>query len=569
MRHTRVLWATAALFVTLHALIAWHTRVPSITTGNDDALYLLLARSLRALTYRDLWDAATPWHSQYPPLYPALLAVTGALAGDRMDVHLAVNILLSAGALLVFFDAARRVAPWPGLLALATAALNPSLLRAAGAIASEPLFLFLVALTLRMLIVGAPSVRTRAGAAASAIGGSLARGAGVTLVGAVGLLWLLERRWRDAVVLAAVAALTAGPWLIWTAIAPDQVAGRSYVADALFFDPAERELPPAAAPEGERRAVEEGPAPGLLPGGRVEEELSDAASPGVGGAHSGVVWLIAQRIAHNVPAYLARRLPTLLAVPTRAGTIVDNLTWLAVLAVCGGAGLWLLARKWRVAVLWLACYALLLAVWPYSHARFLVPALPWIVFAIAAGAALLGARWHRALALALPLLVVAPSIAGAVAKDAAAVRAAARCDRAQPFISPGCFDEHERAFFVAVAFARDSLPPDAIVLTAKEGPFYYVSGRRTVQLLGAVGLKSDSLGRYLAGKRASYVLLSHIKLDEWALRGPLIELCPRLEVVRAWEPAAVLLRVLPEPRNDPAATATCTAAVQRWAAVPW
>jgi hypothetical protein len=35
--------------------IAWSAREPGVTTGNDDARYMLLARALREGTYRDLY----------------------------------------------------------------------------------------------------------------------------------------------------------------------------------------------------------------------------------------------------------------------------------------------------------------------------------------------------------------------------------------------------------------------------------------------------------------------------------------------------------------------------------
>ena len=70
----------------------------------------------------------------------------------------------------------------------------------------------------------------RLGSAASAIGAALTRSASVTLVAALALLWVLRRQWRAFVALSVAAALTVGPWLVWTVVAPHKVAGRSYIA---------------------------------------------------------------------------------------------------------------------------------------------------------------------------------------------------------------------------------------------------------------------------------------------------------------------------------------------------
>lgn len=564
-RRARLLWAAAALLVAAHAILAWQARVPSVTTGNDDALYLLLARSLRAFHYRDVWDVAAPPHSQYPPLYPALLAVAGVLSGDRLDAALALNVALSSGALLLFFDAARRVAPWPAILALAAAALNPWLLRSAGSIASEPLFLFCTAVALRLAMPAAPR---DIGSGVAAIASALARSAGITLVAALGIHRMLERRWRDAALLALGAALTVGPWLAWTMVAPGKLAGRSYVADAVF-DPARGAPLPPGVTTGAGPAAESGPPVRVPPADSLTAEDAEARPVVRGAKRPSIAGLLAARVAYNVPAYLGRRLPSVLALPTRAGTTLDNIAWLVVTVLCGGLGLWLLWRRWRVAALWLCLYALLLLVWPYALGRFLLPILPWMLLAMAAGAGALGARWGHWLGIALSIVLIAPALGGSLARDIARASDAAACDRDDPLTSPGCFGASERAFFAAVRFTRDSLPRDAVILTAKEGTFHYYTGRRTAQLLGAVELEAPALARYLEERRARYILLSHLKLDAWALRAPVIELCPRLRVVRAWEPATLLLRLETPAAPDSSATSSCAAAVERWAAAPW
>src|SRR6185369_15337826 len=59
----------------LHVVLAWLTRAVAIGTGNDDATYVLLARSVRHFEYVDRHLVTMPVHAQYPPGYPAILAL--------------------------------------------------------------------------------------------------------------------------------------------------------------------------------------------------------------------------------------------------------------------------------------------------------------------------------------------------------------------------------------------------------------------------------------------------------------------------------------------------------------
>src|SRR5690606_24465626 len=56
----------AAVLIALHAALAWWYHVPALSIGHDDAVYVLLGRSLRALEYRDLYRVGTPPHAVYP-----------------------------------------------------------------------------------------------------------------------------------------------------------------------------------------------------------------------------------------------------------------------------------------------------------------------------------------------------------------------------------------------------------------------------------------------------------------------------------------------------------------------
>jgi len=128
----KAIWGAAIGLLGLHVILAWLLR-DQIGMGNDDAMYIQLSRSLRVFGYREEFLIGAPWHSQYPPFYPLLLAAISTLAGERVDVLIAASTLLSAGALLLIFDAVRRLwSPLLALMVLTVGAVNYFLLEAAG-----------------------------------------------------------------------------------------------------------------------------------------------------------------------------------------------------------------------------------------------------------------------------------------------------------------------------------------------------------------------------------------------------------------------------------------------------
>ena len=63
------------LLAALHLLLAWLFFEPQMHNGGDNSAYLALARSLVDGTgYREIYDPAMPLHTQYPPVFPLLLA---------------------------------------------------------------------------------------------------------------------------------------------------------------------------------------------------------------------------------------------------------------------------------------------------------------------------------------------------------------------------------------------------------------------------------------------------------------------------------------------------------------
>ncbi|HEV8611897.1 MAG TPA: hypothetical protein VGQ73_00215, partial [Gemmatimonadales bacterium] len=359
-RRAAVVIILAGLLLGLHALLAWWLRAPAITTGHDDAVYLLLARSLRHFSYHDAWLVGTPPEAQYPPLYPAVLALVGAVLGDGLDTALALNVLLSTFALGVFFALVRRWSPGVALLGLAVCAVNPWLIRLAGLVASEPLFLVLVALTLWLLAVQPATGRSRIAATATAVAAMLTRLIGVTLAIALVGQWLIERRFRAVAAFGGASALLGGAWLVWTAMAPRGLPGQSYIADAFFREPAVSVSGPDSGAAGPRAPAARAEPRALLP-------------------------TLVTRIGRNVRAYAQTGIPSALALPTVKKTAWDNLFWLLVLLGFGVLGLRELWRNLPAGVLLLGSYTLVLLLWPYSIERYFVPVVPLAVLTILLG----------------------------------------------------------------------------------------------------------------------------------------------------------------------------------------
>ena len=62
-RSSRVLVGIVALAVGLHAVAAWLARAIGLLVTQDDARYILLARTLRSGAYHDLFTVDLPAHS--------------------------------------------------------------------------------------------------------------------------------------------------------------------------------------------------------------------------------------------------------------------------------------------------------------------------------------------------------------------------------------------------------------------------------------------------------------------------------------------------------------------------
>ncbi len=507
-------WVAAAGLLLLHATCGWLARTAGVTHSNDDALYVLLAEQLQHLSYREVFHVGAPWHGQYPPGWPALLALTLELSGGKLEPAFALVALLSTAGLALFFDAARRVVPAPiALAALAGASLNTLVVNYAGRLMSEAAFLFWTALALWTAVRRARSGRNGWLTDTAVLAATLTRMIGVVLVAGAIAARVLERRWRQAAVLAAAASVLVGGWVLWSVAAPEKVVGRSYVADA---------------------ALIAADTPGTGPLVRIKSAALRAAE------------------------LLAMTIPRIVAFPKFEGTLTDNIAWLILVVAAGGTGLLWLWGRWRLLVLYLVGYTVLLCFWPWAPRRFWGPVQPFILLAILTGTWVLVRRmWERG-AVVAALLVAGIVLAEGVPGTIANVARGLRCDRRDPWNSEACYDPDQRSFFAAVRHARDSLPTGAIYLVEREAAFAYHTGRRVLHAERMLAVPDSVFHIALAERGVEYVLLGRLTdVEVNRLSAKLASACEHFEVEASFPPHTLLLRL--KSAMDPAEPNACAA----------
>lgn len=499
----------------LHAILIWLTRAPGVLTGQDDSRYILLGQSLRSLSYVELWRVDLPAHHVYPPGYPALMALTG----HNFGVIVALNALMSAAAIAAVALVVRRL--WSdraALLCLAALAVNPVLVSGAGVARSETMFTLLSCLALAFACLpGAERPARLALAAGLSLAAALTRTVGATLLAAIGAHWLLARRWKPLAIYVVAGIATFGVWLWWSTQTPAAHVGESYVADVT--------APAAHAPN--------------------------------------FAGILANRFRWNMTTYLTRSIPSAMAFPAVPGTAVDNIVALIVLPLTLLAGMVVLWRQARALAIYLGATFLLLLLWPWAGTRFLIPMVPVMVLASLAGTSAMvrrfrpAAAWPAAVALGLVLM------AGSAGRMAALVRTGAGCHRAGWQADPRCVRADQASYFAALRHIRDSLPENAVILSAKPEPLFLYTGRRTAPLRAAIELPADSLLPYLRSYGATHVLIGSLQsfeLEELpVLLGPN---CRALRVRGSFPPRTWLLEVT----QDTTAGRDACAVIAQWRA---
>lgn len=510
-------WPLAIALLVCHAFAAWYLRTPGITTGNDDAVYVQLARSIGDLSYRETYYVGEPGHVKYPPGYPAMLAVLSVFGGERIDLFLAVGALLSAIALGLTADVARRrFSPQLAVLFLLAVVLNPRLVGYAGAVMSEALFLFFLSLSLWAVVVGGDKRKWMIVAALAALAAAMTRSVGVTVIAALCLTWLLRRRYRAAAVTGVAGAVVVGAWFAWTHLAPAPV-----------------------------------------PGGTGEAYVGDVFLALRRTQHPFVIVLML-RFFWNARRYLSFHLPAQLPLPYIAGTVIDNVVGVTLTLIFIGIGAYVTLRRAPYAVAIVVCYLLLIFLWPWPVSRFISVLLPIAILMLLSGAAAAAERVvHERWALVVPALLALVLAGTSTWKLAETFEQARACDRSAAQTSPGCFNDREREFLAMSRWVADSIPRAAVFVVAKEGTFGYFASRQTVPHLRVVRADTSRVLRVARELGATHMVLSQIKEP----KDPLLDLfqphCGSLEPVKWIGSMTLVLRFRED--SEPPSAAGCEA----------
>lgn len=94
------------------AVYYWLGATSLLGPHNDDVIYMVLAKSLASgLGYRELEAPGAPWHTGWPPLYPAFLALLWLIFPDFWDFAWSVkalNVVLAVCAVLLTYQLAKH-----------------------------------------------------------------------------------------------------------------------------------------------------------------------------------------------------------------------------------------------------------------------------------------------------------------------------------------------------------------------------------------------------------------------------------------------------------------------------
>lgn len=488
-----------------HVVMVWLIREPGITYRDDDALYLLLSRSLLKLQYLNSHLVETTPHTQYPPGYPLILALLSRVAGERLDAFLALGTLCSAAGLALLYSLVRRHADsWLALAVVIPVAVNALILRMAGSLLAESVFLCLTMLTLWLVDREAGRPKWLAWAIVTGVAATMVRSVAIAVLAALVAHLLLSRRFRAAVTVTLVSAATTGVWLLHTIMVPVSLhpSGRSYVRAATH-----------------------------IPGESLFTHVK----------------LFAYRYRiHDLPEVL---LWPGLDTPTGHSLLG---TFLAVVCLAGLVVMW---RRWRQSVLFVAAYLAILLVWPVRSSRFLYGVTPLLILAVMVAVESLtrGRRLLRGIALGL-------SSAGLVACGligwAADWRELSGCDRSHPIDRPGCFTEDARTFYVAArALASPAHPPGG-ALAVHDPMVAYYSGRKSANILPAIDGDSATLLQDLQARDIRYIVFGRTRGSELRILAPVVaQWCHRLELTIWVPPRALVYRIRnPEEPDDPGAS---------------
>lgn len=413
---------------------------PKPFVGGDNAGYMALAESLRTgQGYRDIYLPDAPLHAQYPPVYPTLLAVTGALGGGLMAFKVLSLVFTSAATVFLFLLGRTRLGAEGGMAIAAAFGLNPVLLYYSHWVLSEAPFVLLTLVALWSAQRADGSARFLALAVGAAALAYLTRSAGLPLLLALLLALTWRRSWRRLAAAGGATALVISAWWLWGNVVASDSA-QTYSSNFLLVNPYDPQQGYAGAGE------------------------------------------LLARLVDNVRLYAVEVLPQSLGGAAAPGglDLIALLVGLAIIALALVA--WIRRiREGRTLEWFVLLYAGLICLWPqvWTDRRFLLPLLPILLLL-----AMDGLLWCLDFARARPRSWLLPAVGGlllllTVPSHVRNVRFNQECLR---FYRMGdelaCYPPPWRAFVESAYWVRDNTEAAAIVVNRKPRLFYYFSRRR-------------------------------------------------------------------------------------------
>jgi hypothetical protein len=463
-------WAGPVALALIHAILAALSFHHAPFTGGDDATYISLAKSLiERRDYTDIWDPLLPPHTQYPPIFAAVVAL-GLLADlDPVSGLKILMIFISTGAVFASCVWLRRMTtPGTAFCAGFFIAISPEILWLGQEVLSDDLFWLFSMLALiawwraEKSSRGEADARMDAAAVVLATAATLAayftRSAGAPLLLAI-FIWLaLKKQYRAIGIVVAMAAPLIFAW--WLRGHAHGAGG--YLAPFLSVDPYN-------------------PARGSV-----------------------TFSILLERVAKNAVVYSSRHLSRLVFGSLNTGLIFGS-AFAAAMAYGWARRL----RRPGLAEIWLPIYLAVVLLWPVTWAgpRFLFPIVPLLALYVGETIA------HIAKAASHPRIFAgALLLAGVITTQPGLkrqIKIGATCrERFANGDDLACVDPVFRDFFTTAEKSRGRLPTNSVVLSRKPTIFYLHSGYRSA--LYPLTPAPDSLFNLAKRLGAQYVVIDKI-----------------------------------------------------------
>ncbi len=436
----RAIWAVLGALIAAHLILAFLLFDPKPFVGGDNAGYMALAESLRTGEgYRNIYLPDAPRHAQYPPVYPLILALAGALGGSLITFKI-LSVLFTATAVLFLFLLARaRLGVAAALAATTPFALSPLLLYYSHWVLSEAPFVLLTLVALWAAERMGRSRRWLIIAVAAGILAYLTRAAGLPFLVALLAVLAWHRQWRRLAGVGGAVVVAVGGWWLWGKLAATRSA-EVYASNFLLVNP--------YAPE------------------------QGYVGPGD----------LLIRVVENLRLYAVEVTPQALAgrQPPGGLALMALLTALLLLALAIVA--WARdVREPRTLEGFALFYVALISLWPqvWTDQRFLLPLLP-VLFLYAAGGVIwcfdfmrtARPQWVLPVYGALLTLLAMPADVRVTLQNQRCMRLYRQGD------ALACYAPRWRAFVQAADWVRANTPEAAIVITRKPRLFYYYARRQ-------------------------------------------------------------------------------------------